>query len=211
MHDAQWLIHNVVMTRLDQLAQQWAPATAILGGLAWIAYTMAALLQPWGSYATYGAPQGAPTISNIPAFLFTSLLGGLALLVLGSALAGTARRMGLPAQLPGRFGMALGLVGGATGLVMAAAAFMLHMTLAAAAMNAGAIMVAVGALLLASDGAGQRLAMPLFIVGALGVTAIFAAALVSLATWMLPVYAALVMAVYGFAWVRLGDILGKTR
>ena len=51
------------------------------------------------------------------------------------------------------------------------------------------------------------LATPLFIVGALGLAAICALALLSLASWMLPVYAALVMAIYGFAWVRFGAML----
>jgi hypothetical protein len=103
--------------------------------------------------------------------------------------------------------VALGLVGGAAGLAMWIGALLLQIDLAGAAMNVGAILIAIGAMLLAIDGAGRELATPLFIVGGLGMAAVFAAALVSLVAWMLPVYAALVMAVYGFAWVRFGDML----
>ena len=200
-----------MMTRFDQLVQQWAPAAAILGGLVWIAYTLAAMLQPWGSYASYTDPRGGITLTNATAFGVTALLGGAALLLLGLALAGAARRIGLPSRLPGQIGVALGLIGGAAGLALWAGALLHQVNLVAAALNAGAILIASGAMLLAIDGAGREMATPLFIVGALGMAAIFAAALVSLVTWMLPVYAALVMAVYGFAWVRFGDLLGKDR
>ena len=200
-----------MMTRFDQLVQQWAPAAAILGGLVWIAYTLAAMLQPWGSYTPYADRHGGIALTNGPAFQVTALLGGAALLLLGLALAGAARRIGLPSRLPGQIGVALGLIGGAVGLAMGVGALLLQSDLAGAAMNAGALMIAIGALLLAIDSAESAIAMPLFIVGALGLAAIFAAALVSLVAWMLPVYAALVMAVYGFAWVRFGDMLGKDR
>ena len=196
-----------MMTRFDQLVQQWAPAAAILGGLAWIAYTLTAMLQPWGNSATFVDQSSARSMTNAPAFQLTALLGGTALLLLGGALAGAARRMGLPDRLPGQIGVALGLIGEAAGLAMWAGALLQQVNLVAAALNAGAILIAIGAMLLAIDGAGQNMATPLFIVGGLGAAAVFAAALVTLVTWMLPVYAALVMAVYGFAWVRFGDML----
>jgi hypothetical protein len=199
------------MNWLDQLARKCAPTTAIVGGLVWIAYTLAALLQPWGNYATFVDQSGAVSNPSSFAFQLTALLGGAALLLLGAALAGTARRIGLPQRLPqrlpGQFGVALGLVGGAAGLAMWIGALLLQIDLAGAAMNVGAILIAIGAMLLAIDGAGRELATPLFIVGGLGMAAVFAAALVGLVAWMLPVYAALVMAVYGFAWVRFGDML----
>ena len=199
------------MNRIDPLAQRWAPAAAMLGGLVWIAYTLAALLQPWGRYTAYTDAQGAVAVTNAPVFQLTALLGGAALLLLSTALVGAARRLGLPAHLPGQIGVALGVVGGAAGLLLWIAALLRQPALATAAMNAGALMMAVGVLLVAIDGAGRTLAPSLFIIGALGLAAIFAAALVSLVSWMLPVYAALVMAVYGFAWVRFGDLLGKDR
>jgi hypothetical protein len=199
------------MNRIDPLVQRWAPAAAMLGGLVWIAYTLAALLQPWGSYAAYTDAQGAVAVTNAPVFQLTALMGGAALLLLGVALVGAARRLGLPAHLPGQIGVALGVVGGAVGLLLWLGALLRQPALATAAINAGALMVAVGVLLVAIDGAGRTLAPSLFIIGALGLAAIFAAALVSLVSWMLPVYAALVMAVYGFAWVRFGDLLGKDR
>jgi hypothetical protein len=195
------------MNRIDQLLQRWAPAAAILGGLAWITYTFAALLPPWGAYTSYTIEQGAAAVSNLPAFLLVTLPGGLALLLLGSALAGTAQRLGAPVRRPGQIGVALGVGGAAAGLALLVGALLTQPALATAAMNAGALMLAVGVLLVASASAGHMLAMPLFIVGALGLAAIFAVALLSLVAWMLPVYAALVMAVYGFAWVRLGDLL----
>lgn len=199
------------MNRIGPLAQRWAPAAAMLGGLVWIAYTLAALLQPWGRYAAYTDAQGAVAVTNAPVFQLTALMGGAALLLLGVALVGTARRLGLPAHLPGQIGVALGVVGGAAGLLLWIGALLRQPALATAAMNAGALLVAVGVLLVAIDGAGRTLAPSLFLIGALGLAAIFAAALVSLVSWMLPVYAALVMAVYGFAWVRFGDLLGKDR
>jgi hypothetical protein len=199
------------MNRIDPLVQRWAPAAAMLGGLVWIAYTIAALLQPWGSYATYTDAQGNVAVTNAPVLQLTALLGGAALLLLGAALVGAARRLGLPVHLPGQVGVALGVVGGAAGLLLWLGALLWQPALATAAMNAGALMVAVGVLMVAIDGASQTLAPSLFIIGALGLAAIFAAALVSLVSWMLPVYAALVMAVYGFAWVRFGDLLGKDR
>ncbi len=199
------------MNRIDPLAQRWAPAAAMLGGLVWIAYTLAALLQPWGRYAAYTDAQGAVAVTNAPVFQLTALLGGAALLLLSTALVGAARRLGLPAHLPGQIGVALGVVGGAAGLLLWIGALLRQPTMATAAMNAGALLVAVGVLLVAIDGAGRTLAPSLFLIGALGLAAIFAAALVSLVSWMLPVYAALVMAVYGFAWVRFGDLLGKDR
>ena len=101
------------MNRLDQLARKSAPTTAIAGGLVWIAYTLAAMLQPWGSNTTFVDQSSALSITNAPAFQLTALLGGAALLLLGAALAGAARRMGLPDRLPGQFGVALGLIGGA--------------------------------------------------------------------------------------------------
>ena len=199
------------MNRLDQLARKSAPTTAIAGGLVWIAYTLAAMLQPWGSNTTFVDQSSALSITNAPAFQLTALLGGAALLLLGAALAGAARRMGLPDRLPGQIGLALGLIGGAAGLAMWVGALLHQVNLVAAALNAGATLIAIGVMLLAIDGAGQEMATPLFIVGGLGMAAVFAAALVSLVTWMQPVYAALVMAVYGFAWVRFGDMLGKDR
>lgn len=199
------------MTGLDKFSRKWAAAAAIVGGLAWIAYSMAAMLEPWGDYAAYVDAGGAATVTNAPGFRLAALLGGAALLLLGGAAAGAARRLGLPARLPGHFGLALALVGAAAGLAMWAGALLLLPDLVGAAMNIGAIMVAVAAMLLAIDGAGQTLAMPLFIVGALGLAAVLAAALVSLVAWMLPVYAALVMAVYGFAWVRFGSMLAAAK
>ncbi len=197
------------MNRLDPLAQRWAPAAAMLGGLVWIAYTLAAMLQPWGSYAAYTDAQGNNAITNAPVFQLTALLGGAALLLLGVAMAGATRRLGLPDRLPGQTGVVLGLVGGAAGLLLWLSALLMQPALATAAMNAGALMVAVGVLLVAIDGAGRTLTPSLFLIGALGLAAIFAAALVSLVSWMLPVYAALVMAMYGFTWVRFGSILAK--
>ena len=41
----------------------------------------------------------------------------------------------------------------------------------------------------------------------LGMLALLAQAMTPLFAWMLPVYAALVMAVYGFVWVRFGNLL----
>lgn len=199
------------MNRIDPLAQRWAPAAAMLGGLVWIAYTLAALLQPSGRYAAYTDAPGAVAVTNAPVFQLTALLGGAALLLLSTALVGAARRLGLPAHLPGQIGVALGVLGGAAGLLLWIGALLQQPAMSTAAMNAGALLVAVGVLLVAIDGAGRTLAPSLFLIGALGLAAIFAAALVSLVSWMLPVYAALLMAVYGFAWVRFGDLLGKDR
>jgi hypothetical protein len=80
------------MNWLDQLARKCAPTTAIVGGLVWIAYTLAALLQPWGNYATFVDQSGAVSNPSSFAFQLTALLGGAALLLLGAALAGAIRR-----------------------------------------------------------------------------------------------------------------------
>jgi len=185
----------------------------MLGGLTWIAYTLAALLRPWGRDGAnlIVSKTAGGTAGDASAFLVTALAGGLALGLLGLALAGVARRWRLPARLPGQIGLALGLASAALGPLLWFAALLAQPALAVAGMNAGSLMLAVAALLVAIDAAGQPLATPLFIVGALGLAAICALALLSLAGWMLPVYAALVMAIYGFAWVRFGAMLGSDR
>ena len=53
------------------------------------------------------------------------------------------------------------------------------------------------------------IAAPLFLAGTLGMVALLAQAMTPLFTWMLPVYAALIMAIYGFVWVRFGNLLTR--
>jgi hypothetical protein len=79
------------------------------------------------------------------------------------------------------------------------------------AMTAGEVLLAFGVMLVAIDAAGSPASgsygSALFIVGVVGMLGLMAQALVTLAIWMLPVYGALVMAVYGLTWVRFGSWL----
>jgi hypothetical protein len=190
---------------------RWAPATAIAGGLLWIGYAVLAMLEPMGEIGLGRDAAGQWVVANVTAFRVTSLVGAAALLLLGATLVGLARRNGLPLQTPGRFGVAMGWVGvlAAMAAVLAALPPLAGPTLAA--LNFASLLVAFGTLLVAVDGAGQPatagLGSALFLVGALGMVGLLIQAAAALWFWVLPVYAALAMAVYGFAWVRLGNMI----
>lgn len=181
-----------------------APLAAIVGGLLWIIYAILLMLHPWGAPLRAGAASGP--------FATAALTGAAALACLALALLATARR-GLPIRGAGRFGAAMGW----TGLLAAAAAtvggLVQQATLCSAALIAGEVLIAFGVLLVATDAAGEphssAAGSALFLVGVVGMLGLMAQALVAVTAWMLPIYAALVMAVYGLAWVRFGGWLWR--
>jgi hypothetical protein len=191
--------YPVEMTRFRNRLQQWAPALAMVGGLAWITYVILAMLQP----GVPGSAAGAP-----PASRGTLGLAGAALLCLAGALAGGAWRIGLPRRTAGRVGLALAAAGGMAGGVGVASALLMWMPAVAATVLIGTSALAAAALALAVDAGRAGSAWGPF--GLLGVLGLFAAAaptLVDVVPWTLPVHGALVMAIYGFAWVLFGNRL----
>ena len=190
---------------------------AVGGGLLWIGYAVAGLS---GGDVGSGALFSTPTFNSA---VLGRTSGGGALLLLGLAVAGTAARYSLPGSTPEpfystvpiRFGVAMGWAGALAGLLAGLTA-LLHIESTYHALQLfGALLVPVSAMLVAIDANRHEntypIAAPLFLVGALGRAGILAQALVSAASWMQPVYAALVLAVGGFAWVRFGSLLTLRR
>jgi len=210
------------MKTITNVLAQWAGWLAIGGGLLWILYAILALLQPLGSTTSFISDAGAPLITNPRAFQLAGITGGAALTLLGLAVVGAATRYHLPgtephhfnAVVPSRFGVAMGWVGALAGALAAMTALLLLVFPTGAMQFFGAVLVPFGAMLVAIEANGSdhaySIAAPLFLVGALGMIGLLAQALLPVVTWMLPVYAALVMAVYGFAWVRLGNLLTQS-
>lgn len=207
------------MKMISQTLAQWAGWLAIGGGLLWILYAILALLQPLGSVAPFTDAQGELTVTNSLAFRMAGGIGGAALVLLGLAVVGAAARYDLPsnaphhfnAVVPSRFGVAMGWVGALAGALAAATALLLLVLPTNAMHFFGAVLVPLGAMLVAIEANGSDhaypIAAPLFLVGALGMLGVLAQALLPVVAWLLPVYAALLMAVYGFAWVRFGNLL----
>jgi hypothetical protein len=202
-------------TRLNRSAG-WL---SIAGGLLWILYAIWETLQPMGSAVTVAPDTGHIAITHPGLFRMTGAAGGTAVVMLGLAVVGVATRYGLPgdapdrfsAVLPSRYGVAMAWVGALAGLVATVMA-LLTLALPNNAMQIfGALLVPFSAMLVAVEANGSehayRIAAPLFLVGALGMAALLVQALLPFVPWMLPVYAALAMAVYGFAWVRFGSLL----
>ncbi|GIV74026.1 MULTISPECIES: hypothetical protein [Caldilinea] len=198
---------DAIVNRLKRMVA----ALAILGGLLWIVYAILGILQPLGNVAT-----------NSAAFWAAGAAGGAALVLQGLAVVGVALRYGLPGEepprfgtvIPSRYGVAMGWIGALAGLLAIATA-LLSLELPNNAMQLfGAVLTPLGAMLVAVEANGSeqayRIAGPLFLVGALGMVGLLAQALLPVASWMAPVYVALAMAVYGFAWVRLGSLLATT-
>jgi hypothetical protein len=208
-----------------------APA-AMGGGLLWIVYAVLLLLTPWGDPVTRPAWPEAPVVLNLRVYALTAGTGAAGLGVLAAAALATAWRARLPMTTPGRFGMAMATVAILAAVGAAVGGVLGLPRLTAGAMTAGEVLLAVGLMLLAIDAAGARAAAEidqlgttqpgaaqpgatqaeaygpaLFTVGVVGMLGLMAQALVALTPWMLPVYGALAMAVYGLAWVRLGNWL----
>lgn len=210
------------MRTITKTLAQWAGWLAISGGLLWILYAILALLQPLGNITFFTGAQGELLVTNAPAFQVAGAAGGVALTLLGLAVVGVAARYDLPGNaaphfnsiVPSRFGVAMGWVGALAGALAAATAW-LALVLPNSAMHFfGAVLVALGAMLVAIEANGSDeaypIAAPLFLVGALGMLSLLAQALLPMVTWLLPVYTTLVMAVYGFAWVRFGGLLMRS-
>jgi hypothetical protein len=207
------------MKTITNFLAHWAGWFAIGGGLLWILYAILALLQPMGGAAPFPGDAGMTRITDPLTFRLTGAAGGVALMLLGLAVVGAAARYNLPggephhfnAVVPSRFGVAMGWVGALAGVLAAATALLLLVLPNGAMQLFGAVLVPFGAMLVAIEANGSDhaypIAAPLFLVGALGMIGLLAQALLPTVAWMLPVYAALVMAVYGFAWVRLGGLL----
>jgi hypothetical protein len=207
------------MKTITNFPAQWAGWFAIGGGLLWILYAILALLQPLGSTALFTGDAGAPLVTNPSAFRLAGIIGGVALTLLGLAVVGAAVRYNLPggephhfnAVVPSRFGVAMGWVGALAGVLAAMTALLLLVLPTGAMQFFGAVLVPFGAMLVAIEANGSDhaypIAAPLFLVGALGMIGLLAQALLPVVTWMLPVYVALIMAAYGFAWVRFGNLL----
>lgn len=206
---------KTLMNRLGQSAG-WL---SIAGGLLWILYAILEMLQPLGSAVMIAPDTGQHLVIDPVLFRITGVAGGAAIGLLGLAVAGIAVRHGLSGDspdhfntvLPSRYGVAMAWVGALGGLLAALLA-LLTLLLPNNAMHLfGAVLVPVGAMLVAVEANGSdhayRIAAPLFLVGALGVIALLVQALMPVVAWMLPVYVALAMAVYGFAWVRFGSLL----
>ncbi|MBE2239639.1 MAG: hypothetical protein IAE81_17775 [Caldilineaceae bacterium] len=211
------------MNTIRDLPTRWAGELALAGGLLWIAYAILAMLQPLGRGATFTNDLGQTLVTNPHAFRLTGAACGGALALLGLAVVGAAARYELPTSepkpfgvsVPSRFGVPMGWVGALAGVATAATALLLLVLPTAAMQLFGAVLVALSAMLVAIEANGSDhaypIATPLFVVGALGMLSLVAQALLPLTTWMLPVYAALVMAVYGLAWVRFGNFLSNHR
>ena len=207
------------MSAITNLLDRGAGWLAISGGLLWIVYAVLATLQPLGSVAPYTSDLGATLVTNPAAFRITGVTGGGALILLGLAIVGVAARYNLPGDEPARFGgvapsrwgVAMAWVGALAGLLAAVMALLLFVLPNNAMVLFAAVLIPFAAMLVAIEANGSeeayRIAAPLFLVGALGMISLLAQALIPLAAWMLPVYAALAMAVYGFAWVRFGSLL----
>lgn len=189
------------------------------GGLLWILYAIWETLQPMGSAVTVAPDTGQLEIIDPAVFRITGASGGAAVTLLGLAIVGVAARYGLPddapdrfnSVLPSRYGVAMAWIGALAGVLATVLALLLF-TLPNNAMQIfGALLVPFGAMLVAVEANGSdnayRIASPLFLVGALGMVALLVQALLPFVPWVLPVYAALTMAVYGFAWVRFGSLL----
>ncbi len=207
------------MKTITNFLAQWVGWLAIGGGLLWILYAILALLQPLGSATPFAGDAGVTLITNPLTFRLTGVTGGVALTLLGLAVVGAAARYNLPggephhfnAVVPSRFGVAMGWVGALAGVLATATALLLLALPTGAMQLFGAVLVPLGAMLIAIEANGSDhaypIAAPLFLVGALGMLGLLAQALLPIVAWMLPVYAALIMAVYGFAWVRFGGLL----
>lgn len=207
------------MKTITNLLDRWAGWLALAGGLLWIVYAVLATLQPLGSIAPYTTDGGVLLVTNSAAFRITGAIGGGALALLGLAIVGVAARYSLPGDepahfgsvAPSRWGVAMAWVGALAGLLAAAMALLLFVLPNNAMDFFAAALIPFAAMLVAIEANGSeasaRIATPLFLVGALGMIGLLAQALIPLATWMLPVYAALAMAVYGFAWVRFSGLL----
>lgn len=207
------------MSALTNWLDRQAGWLAIAGGLLWIVYAVLATLQPLGSVVTYTNALGQTAVTNPAAFRLSGMAGGGAVILLGLALVGVAARYNLPGDepahfgsvAPSRWGVAMAWIGALAGLLAAAMALLLFVLPNNAMHFFAAVLVPFAAMLVAIEANGSeesaRIAAPLFLVGALGMIGLLAQALIPLATWMPPVYAALAMAVYGFAWVRFGGLL----
>lgn len=207
------------MNALTNWLDRQAGWLAIAGGLLWIVYAVLATLQPLGNIVTYTDALGQTAVTNPAAFRLSGAVGGGAVILLGLALVGVAARYNLPGDepahfgsvAPSRWGVAMAWIGALAGLLAAAMALLLFVLPNNAMHFFAAVLVPFAAMLVAIEANGSeesaRIAAPLFLVGALGMIGLLAQALIPLATWMLPVYAALAMAVYGFAWVRFGGLL----
>lgn len=207
------------MNALTNWLDRQAGWLAIAGGLLWIVYAVLATLQPLGNIVTYTDALGQTAVTNPAAFRLSGAVGGGAVILLGLALVGVAARYNLPGDepahfgsvAPSRWGVAMAWVGALAGLLAAAMALLLFVLPNNAMHFFAAVLVPFAAMLVAIEANGSeesaRIAAPLFLVGALGMIGLLAQALILLATWMPPVYAALAMAVYGFAWVRFGGLL----
>lgn len=193
--------------------QSFASPAAMIGGLLWIAYAIFLLLAPWGEYVTRPMWPEPPALLNPGVFALTVGAGAAALAVLALAAAATGRLAQLPAAAPGRFGMAMVWMTIPAAVAAAVSGLAGWPVAASGALTAGEVLLAFGVLLLANDAAGNSATSAygsaLFVVGVVGMLGLMAQALVALVTWMLPVYGALVMAVYGLAWVRLGNWLNR--
>lgn len=207
------------MHTITNRLERWAGELALIGGLLWIGYGILATLQPMGAVTAVANEVGETLVTNPLAFRTAGVAGGAALMLLGLAVVGAATRYKLPGAepnrfntlVPSRFGVAMGWVGALAGLLASGAALLLLVAPQAAMQLFGAVLVPVGAMLVAIEANGSdhayRMAGPLFFVGALGMISLLVQAMLPLTPWLLPVYAALVMAVYGFAWVRFGNLL----
>ena len=168
-----------------------APA-AIIGGLLWIVSLILLLVRPAPLFVTAATASGS-------------------LAALAIALPAALHRLGLPVQGSGRFGVAMSWVTLLAAAAALAGGLLQQPSLAASATTAGEVLLAFGVMLVAIEAAGQpqnaASGSALFVVGAAGMLGLMAQALVLMVTWMLPIYAALVMAIYGLAWVRFGGRL----
>lgn len=189
----------------------FAPPAAIVGGLLWIIFTILLMLHPLGEpLRAAGSTDNAPPERSAPV-VGIAITGAIAFVLLALALLATVRRLGLPLQRSGRFGVALGWAAITLAVAAAGASLVQMPAVTFAALTLGQVLLAFGVLLVAVDAAATPAsaasASALFVVGAAGMLALLAQALVAATSWMLPVYAALVMAVYGLAWVRFGNWL----
>jgi hypothetical protein len=171
-----------------------APVSAIIGGLLWIVYAILLLVRP-------------------AAVSITATVGAVGLAALAIALPAAVQLLRISVQGSGRFGVAMNWMTLLAAAAALAGSLLQHASLAASAITAGEVLLAFGVMLVAIEAAGQP-ASPtsgsaLFVVGMAGMLGLLAQALAAVALWMLPIYAALVMAIYGLAWVRFGSRLAR--
>jgi hypothetical protein len=189
----------------------WAAPTAGLGGLLWVLYGPLAMLQPWGVDVVYRDSLGYSEIVSTPLFLAYSLPGALALVLTAAALLlmRPILERGRPWARAARGLSWAALVLGIASLAGVAARFDPVFT---AGRIFGTLALGLAALAAGAAAAGApdtRWRTVLWVLGALGVFLLPLWPLVHALAWLPPAAGALLIALFGAAWVTVGWRLAR--